>query len=79
MYARTVFADLEDFTMFMYAERTPPEAWQGGNVLLDNCGGSDYYRRFVVGRGMQFREGAGWMKVGMNPLKVSDIQFVGGW
>ncbi|KAH8895509.1 hypothetical protein GQ53DRAFT_52852 [Thozetella sp. PMI_491] len=82
VFARTVFADLEEFSMFMYAERVPPPNWGGGKVLLEDCGASDasdHYRRFVLSRGMQFREENGWMKVGMNQLKVMDISFDGSW
>ena len=79
VYARTVYADLDEFVMFMYAEGTPPDSWEGGMVLLAECGDSDHYKRFLVGRGMQFREGTGWMKVGMNELRVMDIWFEEGW
>ena len=79
VYARTVYADLDEFIMFMYAEGTPPDSWEGGMVMLAECGDSDHFKRFVVGRGMQFREGTGWMKVGMNELRVMDIRFEEGW
>jgi hypothetical protein len=51
-------------------------------VLEEASPEADYYRRFVVGRGKQFRQGVGrggedgWMVVGKRPMKVVDIQFL---
>ncbi|KAK0716122.1 hypothetical protein B0H67DRAFT_489774 [Lasiosphaeris hirsuta] len=79
-FARSVFADLEEFVLFMYKERMPPEEWTGGRCVLEEaCLDDDYYRRFVIGKGKQFREGNGWMAVGKRPMKVVDLQFLDGW
>ena len=79
-FARTVFADVEEFVMFIYKEPIPPETWRGGRVVLQEaCAEEDAYRRFVIGRGKQFREGNGWVVVGKRPIKVVDIQFLEGW
>jgi hypothetical protein len=79
-FARTVFADLEEFVLFMYSERLPPPTWTGGLCLLEEAAAdTDYYRRFLIGRGRQFRVGDGWMVVGHRPVKIADISFVEGW
>ena len=83
-FSRTVFADLDEFVLFLYEAYAPPDAWacrgEGGCVLLDEVPtNADYYRRFVLGTGKQFRHGAGWMVVGKRPLKVADLHFVDGW
>lgn len=79
-FARTVFADLDEFVLFMYLERLPPPAWTGGLCLLEEAAAdTDYYRRFLIGRGRQFRMGDGWMVVGQRPMKVADISFEEGW
>ncbi|KAK0609596.1 hypothetical protein B0T17DRAFT_501511 [Bombardia bombarda] len=79
-FARTVFADMDEFVLFVYAERMPPGNWAGGRCELDEVDGSNYhYREFVTGRGKQFREGDGWMVVGKRPMRVVDLRFVDGW
>ncbi|KAL2127975.1 hypothetical protein VTI74DRAFT_9912 [Chaetomium olivicolor] len=79
-FARTVFADMDDFVLFMYPERLPPPSWTGGPcVLKEAAADADYYRRFVIGRGRQFRVGDGWMVVGQRPMRVAEISFEEGW
>lgn len=78
--ARTVFADIDEFVLFMYSDRLPPPGWMGGiRVLEEAAADSDDYRRFVTRRGMQFRVGDGWMVVGQRPMKVADISFEDVW
>ncbi|KAK3373107.1 hypothetical protein B0T24DRAFT_249947 [Lasiosphaeria ovina] len=80
VYARSAFADIEEFVLFMYNERMPPADWAGGRCMLVGASAdADHYRRFVMGRGKQFREGDGWMVVGKRPMKVVDIWFADGW
>lgn len=81
-FARTVFADLDEFVLFMYSARLPPPGWTGGLCVLEEASDASddpEYRRFVLGRGRQFREGDGWMVVGQRPLKVANIRFENGW
>ncbi|KAK0742569.1 hypothetical protein B0T21DRAFT_252561, partial [Apiosordaria backusii] len=79
-FARTIFADLDEFVLFLYAERMPPAEWRGGTCVLQEASvDADYYRRFLMSRGRQFVDGDGWMKVGKRPMKVAEIQFVNGW
>lgn len=80
-FARTVLADIEEFVLFIYMERTPPPSWTGGRCVLEEAKAEadPNYRRFVMGRGMQFRVGNSWMVVGQNPLKVAEIRFEDGW
>lgn len=79
-FARTLFADVEEFVLFMYAEPVPPDTWRGGRCVLEEaCEEEDAYRRFVIGRGKQFREGDEWMVVGKRPIKVVDIRFLDEW
>ena len=80
-FGRTVFADIDEFYFFMFEDWIPPEAWTGARCeLVDVCPEHDYYRRFVMGRGQQFRDRGGWMKVGKRPLKVVEIRFYNeGW
>ncbi|KAK4096709.1 hypothetical protein N658DRAFT_501277 [Parathielavia hyrcaniae] len=79
-FARTVFADMDEFTLFMYPDRLPPPDWTGGSCVLEEADAdADYYRRFIVGRGRQFRVGDGWMVVGQQPMKVAELSFEGGW
>ena len=78
-FSRTVFADVEEFVLFMYMGRMPPEEWDGGRVLLEECRLDDNYQRFLMGRGGQFREGDGWMVVGKRPLEMVEIRFENGW
>ncbi|KAH6847014.1 hypothetical protein B0I37DRAFT_374119 [Chaetomium sp. MPI-CAGE-AT-0009] len=78
--SRTVLADIESFTLFMFPERQPPEGWAGGRcVLEETAADTDAYRRFVIGRGRQFRVGDGWMVVGEQPMKLADLCFAEGW
>lgn len=79
VYARTVFRDLEELTLFMFAERVPPADWRGGVCSLSACGDTDYYRRFAMGRGRQLRNGESWMKVGKKELRIRDLNFSEGW
>ncbi|KAK4668315.1 uncharacterized protein QC763_000670 [Podospora pseudopauciseta] len=79
-FSRTIFADLDEFILFLYAERVPPAEWKGGKCVLQQASvDTDYYRRFLLSRGKQFVDGDGWMKVGKKPMKVAEIQFVDGW
>ncbi|KAK3984431.1 hypothetical protein QBC44DRAFT_336993 [Cladorrhinum sp. PSN332] len=82
-FSRTVFRDLEEFVLFMYAEPVPPVEWRGRCELDEVSPGVDYYRRFVVGRGKQFvdpsSEEKKWMKVGRNEMRVAEIRFEDGW
>ncbi|KAL2262650.1 hypothetical protein VTK26DRAFT_575 [Humicola hyalothermophila] len=79
-FARTVFADLEEFALFMYTARTPPESWTGGKCVLEEASpDEDYYRHYVVDKGRQFRVGDGWMVVGRRPMKVAELSFHDGW
>ncbi|KAK0668093.1 hypothetical protein QBC41DRAFT_129400 [Cercophora samala] len=79
-FARTIFADLDGFVLFLYAERMPPAEWEGGKCVLQQASvDTDYYRRFLLSRGKQFVDGDGWMKVGKKPMKVAEIQFVNEW
>ncbi|KAH6623877.1 hypothetical protein F5144DRAFT_584607 [Chaetomium tenue] len=79
-FSRTVLAEIERFTLFMFPERQPPEGWTGGLCVLEEAAAdTDYYRRFVIGRGRQFRVGNGWMVVGKQPMKLAEIIFAEGW
>ncbi len=79
-FARTVFADVEEFVLFMYTQPVPPPGWMGGPCVLEETAvDADHYRRFVIDRGRQFRVGNGWMTVGQRPMKVADISFENGW
>ncbi|KAM7200385.1 hypothetical protein V8F20_005362 [Naviculisporaceae sp. PSN 640] len=79
-FARTVFGDVDEFVLFMYMGRVPPEEWNGGKVVLEDCKeDDDEYRRFLMGRGGQFRSPGGWMVVGKSPLRMADIRFENGW
>jgi hypothetical protein len=79
-FSRTVLAEIERFTLFMFSERQPPEGWAGGLCVLEEAAAdTDYYRRFVIGRGRQFRVGDGWMVVGKQPMKLAEICFTEGW
>ncbi|KAL2019164.1 hypothetical protein VTK56DRAFT_10036 [Thermocarpiscus australiensis] len=79
-FARTVFADIEEFVLFTYMERVPPESWTGGSCVLEEASpDADHVRHFVIGRGKQFWTGNGWMVVGRRSLKVADIRFDDGW
>jgi hypothetical protein len=77
-----VFGHIEEFVLFMYMDRMPPPAWTGGSCVLEEASpDEDYYRRFVMGRGKQFRDRqrGGWMQVGQRPLKIAEIRFDDGW
>ncbi|GAB1313762.1 hypothetical protein MFIFM68171_03972 [Madurella fahalii] len=79
-FALTIFADIEEFVLFMYTDRMPPPSWSGGPCVLEEASAdADYYRRFVMGRGKQFRADADWMIVGQRPMKVAEIRFDDGW
>ncbi|KXX75593.1 hypothetical protein MMYC01_206570 [Madurella mycetomatis] len=79
-FALTVFADIEEFVLFMYTDRMPPSSWTGGPCVLEEASAdADYYRRFVMGRGKQFRADGDWMVVGQHPMKVAEIRFDDGW
>ena len=79
-FARTVFADIEEFVLFMYSARLPPPGWMGGSCVLQEAAPhTDYYRRFAIDRGRQFRVGSDWMVVGKRPMKVADMSFEDGW
>ncbi|KAK3324902.1 hypothetical protein B0H66DRAFT_470387 [Apodospora peruviana] len=81
-FARTLFNDFDEFVLFAYQEWMPPEYWNGGTVVLRECEHDDFYTRFIMGRGKQFRVGGGgegWMVVGQKPMRIAEIQFVDGW
>lgn len=81
-FSRTVFRDIDEFVLFMYAEATPPLQWGGGRCELEEISAAeDYYRRFVVGRGKQFVDpvNGGWMRVGRKEMRIADIRFEEGW
>ncbi|KAK5655634.1 hypothetical protein OQA88_5565 [Cercophora sp. LCS_1] len=78
-FAPTVFGDIEEFVLFLFKDREPPETWTGELCLIaDTDPAEDSYRRFVVGWGKPFREGSGWITVGKRPLKMVDIYFLDG-
>ncbi|KAK4195032.1 hypothetical protein QBC40DRAFT_289724 [Triangularia verruculosa] len=78
-FARTVFADLEEFVLFLSADRMPPAEWRGGRCVLQEVSvDADYFRRFFMSRGRQFVDGDGWMQVGKKAMKVAEIQFLDG-
>ncbi|KAK3377435.1 hypothetical protein B0H63DRAFT_477197 [Podospora didyma] len=79
LFARTGFTDVEEFVLLMYNDLGPPADWTGGRVVFKPCRDTDYHRRFVMGKGKQFREGDGWMVVGKQPLKVVDVNFLNSW
>jgi len=76
VFGKTVFADIDEFRLFFYDEWVPPEAWTGARCeLVAFSPEDDAYRRFLMGRGKQFREGDGWMKVGKQPMEVVEVRF----
>ncbi|KAK4463056.1 hypothetical protein QBC42DRAFT_305149 [Cladorrhinum samala] len=81
-FSRTVFRDIDEFVLFMYAEPMPPLQWGGGRCELEEISADeDYYRRFIVGRGKQFVDpvNRGWMRVGRKEMRIADIRFEDGW
>ncbi|KAK1750161.1 hypothetical protein QBC47DRAFT_394700 [Echria macrotheca] len=79
-FARTVFADMDEFTLFTYPETTPPAAWTGGRCVLEDARkDGETYRHFMVCWGTRFRDERGWMVVGKRPLRVVDVYFLEGW
>lgn len=79
-FARNVFADVEEFVLFMYENRIPPGMWTGGRCVLEDTRPEDEpYRRFAAVWGKAFRNGDSWMTVGKRPLKIVDISFLEGW
>jgi len=79
-FARTDFAEMEEFVLFMYPDRPPPPEWKGGLCRFQEIASdTDYYRRFVIGRGRQFRRGDDWMVVGKRPMRVVDLSFEDAW
>ena len=79
VFARTVFRDLEELTLFMFTERVPPADWFGGVCSLSDCSETDYYKRFAMGRGRQLKNGDTWMIVGKKELRIMDLDFRVGW
>jgi len=78
VYAKTIFRGLDELVLFMYNERMPPDSWpDGGECDLSDCRTTDYYRRFVLGRGAELRDGDGWVRVGGRnaELQVADLVF----
>ncbi|KAK4226010.1 hypothetical protein QBC38DRAFT_510695 [Podospora fimiseda] len=81
-FSRTVFRDVEEFVLFMYADPLPPNGWKRGKCELEEISPlEDYYRRFVVARGQQFVDPLTkrWMRVGRNEMRVAEIQFEDRW
>ncbi|KAJ9139357.1 hypothetical protein NKR23_g7899 [Pleurostoma richardsiae] len=79
VFARTMFRDLEALVVFMFEEGAPPAGWAGGVCSLDDCSGTDYYRRYAMGRGQELKEGNSWMVIGEQELRVMDLNFRSGW
>jgi len=78
VYAKNVFRDLDELLLFMYNGRAPPDSWPtGGECELLACHAADYYRRFVLGRGAELRNGDEWLRVGRAnaELRVVDLVF----
>ncbi|KAK3328643.1 hypothetical protein B0T19DRAFT_196309 [Cercophora scortea] len=74
--AQTTFREIEQFVLFRYADRKPPDKWAGmggGSCVLVEEGEG------VEGFYVQFREGGGWMVVGKRRMEVLELRFVEGW
>ncbi|KAH6611700.1 hypothetical protein B0J18DRAFT_83063 [Chaetomium sp. MPI-SDFR-AT-0129] len=79
-FGRTVFANIDEFILFLHPGRMmPQDGIAGPCVLVEADLNTDSYRRFLIGRGRQFRVGDGWLVVGRKPMVVADIYFVDGW
>lgn len=79
-FSRTLFADIDEFVLFLYAERVPPAEWSGGRCVLREATGAEEY---FMGFAKQFMEsesgGRRWMRVGRGDMRVADISFEEGW
>ncbi|KAJ9150799.1 hypothetical protein NKR23_g3435 [Pleurostoma richardsiae] len=81
MFVRNLIPELRELIVFMYAEMVPPAHWSSGSCSLDDCDGTDYYKRHVVGMGQRTRDGYKWLVTGGRDLKVSlkELNFRHGW
>ncbi|KAH7243806.1 hypothetical protein B0J15DRAFT_501153 [Fusarium solani] len=79
MLVQHMFPELIEMTVFMYAERVPPADWAGGVCSLEDCSGTDYYKRYAMGRGQQMKDGDKWMVIGKKELRVMELTFRHGW
>jgi hypothetical protein len=79
MLVEHMFPELFEMTVFMYDERVPPSDWAGGVCSLEDCSGTDYYKRYAMGRGQQMRDGDKWMVIGKKELRVMELTFRHGW
>lgn len=79
MLVQHMFPELIEMTVFMYAERVPPADWAGGVCSLEDCSGTDYYKRYAMGRGEQMKDGDKWMVIGKKELRVMELTFRYGW
>ncbi|KAK4184332.1 hypothetical protein QBC35DRAFT_59767 [Podospora australis] len=80
-FARTLFADIDEFVLFRYPERAPPLEWGGGRCVLRKA---DAEQDCFMGFAKQFMDsehggGGRWMRVGRGEMKVADISFEEGW
>lgn len=75
-FGATLFGDIDEFCLFFYDDWVPPEAWTGARCeLVGLSPDEDVYRRFLMGKGRQFRDGDRWIVVGKRPMEVVEIRF----
>ncbi|KAK1834899.1 hypothetical protein QBC39DRAFT_368613 [Podospora conica] len=75
-FGNAQFGEVDEFYLFFYDDWVPPEAWTGARCeLVGFSPDEDVYRRFLMGRGRQFRDGDGWIVVGKRPMEVVEIRF----
>ncbi|KAI8417559.1 hypothetical protein FOFC_00114 [Fusarium oxysporum] len=79
MLVKHMFPELLELTVFMYAEKMPPIDWAGGVCALEDCSGTDYYKRYAMGRGQQMMDGDKWMVIGKKEIRVMELTFRPGW
>ncbi|KAJ9145011.1 hypothetical protein NKR23_g5632 [Pleurostoma richardsiae] len=79
VFSRTIFRNLEQLVIFMFEDSMPPDKWVGGVCSLDDCTGTDYYKRYAMGRGQELKEGKRWMVIGKGELRIMDLKFRSGW
>ncbi|KAK0741394.1 hypothetical protein B0T18DRAFT_440681 [Schizothecium vesticola] len=76
VFGRTLFGEIDEFYLFFYDDWVPPETWTGARCELVRLSpDEDVYRRFLMGKGRQFRDGDRWIVVGKRPMEVVEIRF----
>ncbi|KAK8128998.1 hypothetical protein PG984_010106 [Apiospora sp. TS-2023a] len=78
VWARTLLAQLEQFTLLLHDARWPPKSLCSSELVIMDCADEDHgYAEFVKSQGRHLRDGSAWMVVGERGrrMRVGRVEF----